>query len=50
MPGFGKMRRIKSKLSQMMNNNRHIFFVDDEPKVRHVVAETFEQCVLSVGL
>jgi len=33
----------------MNNNNRHIFFVDDELKVRQVVGETLEQLGLQVS-
>jgi two-component system response regulator FixJ len=37
------MKRRKKNLPQMNNDSRHIFFVDDELKVRQVVAETLEQ-------
>jgi two-component system response regulator FixJ len=31
------------------SNSRHVFFVDDEPNVRHVIGETLEQVGLNVS-
>ena len=45
MPTRARLRtkRRKKNLPQMNNNGQHIFFVDNELKVRQVVAETLEQ-------
>jgi FixJ family two-component response regulator len=41
-------KRQKSLLEMMNNNRRHIFFVDDELKVRQAVVETLEQLSVRV--